>query len=74
MAKKKSNNLIKLTIGERVYYYTSKCKAGMKVNLAPSSVIWALKYHNELWSNNDEKITFEEVDGSEVPYKMIDNL
>ena len=34
---------------------------------------WALNHHKEYWTENDERITIEIVDGSEIPYKLINN-
>lgn len=73
MARKKDNNLVKLTVGSEEFYYTSKNKAGMMVGLTAPSVDWALKHNNELKTLDGRNITFEIVDGSEIPYKLINN-
>ena len=73
MARKTNNNLVKLTVGNDEFYYTSKNKAGMMVGLTTPSVDWALKHNNDLRTLDGKLITFEIVDGSEIPYKLINN-
>ena len=74
MRKKKDNNLILINYGtERKLYYTSMGRASVKLGLSVPSVKWAIDHHNVTYSNNDEEVTIEIVDGSDVPYKYINN-
>lgn len=73
MEVKKDNNLIRMNYGEDIYYFTSATRAGLAVGLASASVLWALRHKNELESYDGKKITFEIVDGSDVPYGLINN-
>lgn len=70
---KKNNNLVLVNVGEKKHYFTSINKAGLFLGLAPASINWAINRKNELKNNNDEIVTIEIVDGSEVPYKYINN-
>lgn len=72
-SKKKDNNLILVSIGKKKYYFTSSTRAGKFLGLQGSSVNWAIVHRNILKSNKGEDITIEIVDGSEVPYKYINN-
>ena len=73
MKLKKDNNLIKMNYGDDVYYFTSSTRAGLAVGLASASVLWAIRHNNELESYDGKKITFKIVDGSDVPYGLINN-
>ena len=74
MRQKRDNNLVMINYkdGEKLYF-TSLNKAGMKVGITNPSVTWAIKRHNTLVDFNDRQFTIEIVDGSEVPYKLINN-
>lgn len=74
MQKKKDNNLIAIIYkdGER-QYYTSMTRAGLKVGLTSASVKWAIEHKNECEDFNCRKLVIDVVDGSEVPYKLINN-
>ena len=71
--KKKDNNLILMNIGDKKYYYTSMNRAGAKIGLQAASILWAIHHGNELMDDDGNKITVEIVDGSEIPYKLINN-
>lgn len=71
--KKQNNNLVLVNVGDKKQYFTSKNRAGLYLGLAQASIEWALSHHNEYWTENDEKVTIEIVDGSEIPYKLINN-
>ena len=71
--KKQNNNLVLVTEGNKKQYFTSKNRAGLYLGLACASVEYAIKKRNEFWGDNGERITIEIVDGSEVPYKLINN-
>lgn len=73
MKTKENNNLILMTIGDKKRYFTSMNRAGRAAGLAAASVKWAIYYGSELITNNNEKVTFKVVDGSEIPYKYINN-
>lgn len=73
MKRKTSNNLILVNIGEDKYYFTSANRAGNLLGIQPNSVNWAIKHHNKLISNDDRIVTIELIDGSEIPYKYINN-
>ena len=74
MKTKKNNNLILVNVGEnKKYYFTSTSRAGKFLNLQSNSINWAIIHKNELVNNNNEKVTIELVDGSEIPYKYINN-
>lgn len=74
MRRKKNNNLILVNIGkDKKLYFTSKNRASMKLGLAIASIDWAIKHKNITRSNNDEDVTIEIIDGSEIPYKYINN-
>lgn len=71
--KKKDNNLILVNVGRIKHYFTSSTRAGNYLGLQGSSVNWAIVHRNTLKSNKGEDITIEVVDGSDVPYKYINN-
>ena len=73
MAKKRDNNLILVNVGNKKHYFTSACKAGALLGLQGSSISWAILHRNELTNNAGETVTIEIVDGSEIPYKLINN-
>ena len=71
--KKKDNNLVLVTIGDRKLYFTSMSKAGLKLGIATQSVKYAIGRNSVITTYNDEKVTIEIIDGSEIPYKLINN-
>lgn len=70
---KKDNNLILVNVGKKKYYFTSTNRAGGFLGLQANSVNWAILHKNVLTNNRDEKVTIEVIDGSEIPYKLINN-
>lgn len=75
MARKINNNLILVSyINGDKQYYTSMSKAGLKLALAVPSVKWAIDHGNVLTDVEGKKFTIGIVDGSEVPYKLINNI
>ena len=73
MRKKKDNNLVLMTVGDRKRYFTSMNRAAFAAGIVPASVKWAILNGNVLITDNDEKMTFEIVDGSNIQYKFINN-
>lgn len=75
MKQKKDNNLIAVIYedGEK-RYYTSYTRAGRSCGIAQCSVDWAVRHENVLTDMNDRKFQFKIVDGSDIPYKLINNL
>lgn len=70
---KKDNNLVLVNVGDKKHYFTSMNKAGLFLGLATASVKWAVDHKNEIINNNDEIVTIDVIDGSEIPYKYINN-
>lgn len=73
MKRKKNNNLILVNVGKKKRYFTSANRAGDFLGIGNNSVMWAIMHHNELVNNSGEKVTIELIDGSEIPYKLINN-
>lgn len=74
MKKKKDNNLILLNFSDgRKLYYTSMNRAGKKLGLASTSIDYAITHNNKFITNDDIIVTVEKIDGSEIPYKYINN-
>lgn len=71
--KKKDNNLVCVLIGNTPHYFTSATRAGKYVGLASCSVVWAMTHNNDLTTEKGESIKFSIVDGSDIPYKYINN-
>lgn len=72
--KKINNNLIAIKYDNGdILYYTSYCRAGSKVGIQASSAKWACEHGNKLVDYNDRELIFELVDGSNIPYKYINN-
>ena len=72
--KKKNNNLVAIIYKDgETKYYTSPTTAGLKVGLANRSVTWAIEHGNVCTDFNDRGFIIKIVDGSEVPYKLINN-
>lgn len=59
--------------GKEKQYFTSINRAGLYLGLAPASIKWAIEHENVLRNYNDEDVTIKLVDGSEIPYKLINN-
>lgn len=74
MKKKTNNNLIaiKYSSGDMLYF-TSVNRVGMKLAIAPASVKWAIDHNNVLTDIEGKTFTIEVVDGSDIPYKYINN-
>lgn len=73
MKRKKSNKLILVNVADRKYYFTSANRAGIFLGLQANSVTWAIAHESVLTNNRDETVTIEMVDGSDIPYKYINN-
>lgn len=73
MKKKNDNNLLLVKSGNRKHYFTSISRVANFLNINPSSVAWAIGHRNVLKNNKDEDVTIEIVDGSDIPYKLINN-
>lgn len=74
MKKKNNNNLIMLDYGKgKTEYYTSYNRVAMKLGLAPASIKWAIEHKNIIPTCNNENIFINIVDGSDIPYKYINN-
>lgn len=74
MRKKENNNLIAVRYNNgRTDYYTSLNRIAIKLALAPASVKWAINHGNVLTDVEGKVLTIGIVDGSEVPYKLINN-
>lgn len=73
MKRKKNNNLILVNVGKTKHYFTSATRAGDYLGIQGNSVNWAILHNNVLKNNNNEDVTIELVDGSDVPYKYINN-
>ena len=71
--KKKDNNLICIASGNEKQYFTSINRAGLYIGLAAGSIKYAMERNSILKNKNDEDITIKLVDGSEIPYKLINN-
>lgn len=74
MKRKKNNNLVVLKYedGEKKYF-TSMTRAGFVIGLANNSVKWAIDHENTIVDMNDRKLRIVLEDGSEIPYKYINN-
>lgn len=73
MKNKKDNNLILVNVGDKKYYFTSSNRAGKMLGMQNNSINWAIIHKNVLTNNAGEKVTIELVDGSDIPYKYINN-
>lgn len=71
--RKKNNNLVLVNVDNNKIYFTSMTKAGYFLGIAAQSVKWAINHKNILKNDNDEQITIEIVDGSDIPYKYIND-
>lgn len=77
--KQKTNNLIKVTKTrpdgtDDIHYFTTCCKTGTFLYIAGASVQWAIDHHKTLFDEDGSKTKIEMIDGSEIPYKLINNI
>ncbi len=73
MKQKTNNNLILVKSGNEKHYFTSTNRAGKFLGLQANSINWAIVHGNILFNNKDEEVTVNLIDGSEIPYKYINN-
>ena len=74
MKRKKNNNLVLVTVNDNeLHYFTSSNRAGDFLGLQSNSINWAIIHSNELINNDGKKVTIKLIDGSEIPYKLINN-
>jgi hypothetical protein len=73
MRKKQDNNLIMMTVEGEKKYFTSMNRAGIAAGLSAGSIKWAIQNNSVLKNYENKNVTFEIVDGSEIPYKYINN-
>lgn len=74
MRRKNNNNLISINYSDgNVLYYTSMTRAAVKLGIAAASVKWAIEHGNVLTDYEDRELTISVVDGSKVPYELINN-
>ena len=71
--KEKDNNLVCVNIGKKKLYFSTYRKAGLHLGIQAASVQWAIKHGNKLITNDDKVATIELIDGSDIPYKYINN-
>ena len=70
---KKNNDLILVTVGDDKKYFTSYCAAGKYTKLNGSSVLYAIKTNATLYTNDNELVTIQIVDGTNIKYNDINN-
>ena len=74
MKRKQNNNLVMIDYGKgNRIYYTSMNRAACKLGIASASVKWAVEHNNVLADYEGRSFSIGIVDGSEVPYKLINN-
>lgn len=73
MKHKKNNNLILVKSGNETHYFTTTNRAGKYLGLQANSINWAIVHGNILFNNKNEEVTISLIDGSEIPYKYINN-
>lgn len=74
MRRKENNNLVSINYSNgTVFYYTSMNRAACKLGVATASVKWAVEHGNVLTDYEGKVFTIGIVDGSEIPYKLINN-
>ena len=74
MRKKQNNNLVAINYNDgNMLYFTSTNRVAMKLGIAPASVKWAIEHNNVLTDVEGKVFTIGIVDGSEIPYKYINN-
>ena len=74
MKKKENNNLILLSFSDgRKIYFTSMNRAGKHIGLTQASIRWSIDHNTSMKTNGDAEVYATIVDGSEIPYKLINN-
>ncbi len=75
MKEKIDNNLVMITIdGGEPMYYTSMNRAAVAAKVVQSSITWAILRGNDTLTNKKgETIKVKMVDGSKIPYELINN-
>lgn len=74
MRRKENNNLVSINYSNgNAIYYTSMNRAALKLGIATASVKWAVEHGNVLTDYEGKVFTIGIVDGSDVPYKLINN-
>lgn len=74
MKRKQNNNLITIRYNSGdMLYFTSLNRVAMKLGIAPASVKWAIEHNNVLTDFEGKVFTIVVIDGSEIPYKYINN-
>ena len=74
MRRKMNNNLVSINYSNgNAIYYTSMNRAACRLGINPASVKWAVEHGNVLTDYEGKVFTIGIVDGSEVPYKYINN-
>ncbi len=74
MRRKENNNLVAIRYNDgNMLYFTSTNRAAMKLGIAAASVKWAIDHNNVLTDYEGKVFTIGIVDGSEIPYKLINN-
>lgn len=74
MRKKQNNNLVAINYNDgNMLYFTSTNRVAMKLGIAPASVKWAIEHRNVLTDVEGKVFTIGIIDGSEIPYKYINN-
>ena len=69
--KKENNNLVLVNVGKKKYYFTSSNRAAIFLGIQSNTVNCAILKNKVLTNTKDEKVTIEICDGSEIPYKYI---
>jgi len=67
------NNLIMVKSEKSSKYFTNLNRAAKFVGIQPNSVSWAILNGNVIKDKEGNDITLSMVDGSEIPYKYINN-
>lgn len=70
MKTKENNNLIKVTTKDGSFYFTSLNRTAKFLDVQILTITWAITHGNTI-KKCDAKV--EIVDGSEIPYKYINN-
>ena len=74
MRKKENNNLLSINYSNGdVFYYTSMNRVAVKLGIATASVKWAVEHSNVLTDCEGKVFTIGIVDGTDIPYKYINN-
>ena len=72
--KKKDNNLVVLKFSDgKKLYFTSMNRAAVHLGINMGSINWMLMRHTTAVTNDGREVTAVIEDGSEVPYKLINN-